>query len=69
MPFHLDIVQVLINPLNAALNPIRHFLALVGACHFVHVSGIRVKIQHFKKATFPFSCKEVVNSTRIFQLD
>ena len=31
------------NPLNAELNPIRHLLALVGARHFVHVSGIRVK--------------------------
>ena len=31
------------NPLNAELNPIRHLLALVGARHIVHVSGIRVK--------------------------
>ena len=31
-----------INPLNAELNPIRHLLALVGARHIVHVSGIRV---------------------------
>jgi hypothetical protein len=29
-------------PLNAELNPIRHFLALVGAHHFVHVIRIRV---------------------------
>ena len=33
------------NPLNAELNPIRHLLALVGAHHFVHVSGIRVNTQ------------------------
>ena len=32
-----------INPLNAALNPIRHLLALVGADHILHVSRIRVK--------------------------
>jgi hypothetical protein len=32
-----------INPLNAELNPIRHLLALVGAHHTVHVSGVRVK--------------------------
>ena len=32
-----------INPLNAELNPIRHLLASVGACHIVHVSRIRVK--------------------------
>ena len=31
-----------INPLNAELNPILHLLALVGACHIVHVSRIRV---------------------------
>jgi hypothetical protein len=33
-----------INPLNAELNPIRHFLALLRAHHFVHVSRIRVKL-------------------------
>jgi hypothetical protein len=32
-----------INPLNAELNPIRHFLALAGAHHFVDVSKKRVK--------------------------
>ena len=31
------------NPLNVELNPIRHFLALVEACHTVHVSRVRVK--------------------------
>ena len=31
-----------INPLNAELNPICHFLALAGAHHFVHVSRLRV---------------------------
>ena len=35
---------VVINPLNAELNPIRHLLALVGARRIVHVSRIRVKI-------------------------
>ena len=29
-------------PLNAKLNPIRHLLALVGAHHILHVSGVRV---------------------------
>ena len=33
---------VMLNPLNAELNPIRHLLALVGARHIVHVSRIRV---------------------------
>jgi len=33
-----------INPLNAKLNPICHLLALLGALHIIHVSGVRVKI-------------------------
>jgi hypothetical protein len=33
-----------INPLNAELNPICHFLALLGTHHIVHVSRIRVKM-------------------------
>jgi len=32
-----------INPLNPELNPICHLLALLGAHHILHVSGIRVK--------------------------
>jgi hypothetical protein len=31
------------NPLNAELNPICHLLALLGAHHIFHVSGLRVK--------------------------
>jgi len=31
-----------VNPLNAKLNPICHFLALLGAHPIPHVSGIRV---------------------------
>ena len=31
------------NPLNAKLNPICHFLALLGAHAILHVSRIRVK--------------------------
>ena len=51
---------VCINPLNTELNPIRHLLALVGAHHIVHVSGIRVKLSNllniltvFKSDIFP----------------
>ena len=33
-----------INPLNAELNPICHLLALSGAHHIFHVSGLRVII-------------------------
>jgi hypothetical protein len=36
-------VFLLLNTLNAALNPIRHLLALIGARHIVHASRIRVK--------------------------
>jgi len=32
------------NPLNPELNPICYLLALLGAHHFLHVSGIRVKL-------------------------
>jgi transposase len=31
-----------INPLNSELNPICHLLALLGAHHILHVSGLRV---------------------------
>jgi len=34
---------ILFNPLNAKLNPICHLLALLGAHHILHVSGIRVE--------------------------
>ena len=34
---------VIIKPLNAEFNPIRHLLALVGARHIVHISRGRVK--------------------------
>jgi hypothetical protein len=35
-----------INPLNAELNPVCHLLALLGAHHIQHISGIRVKDSH-----------------------
>ena len=31
-------------PLNGELNPICHLLALLGAHHFFHVSGLRVNL-------------------------
>jgi len=36
------------NPLNSELNPISHLLALLGAHHIFHVSGLRVT----------FTCRE-----------
>ena len=40
---------VFINPLNPELNPICYLLALLGAHHFLHVSGIRVKLLTLKR--------------------
>jgi len=39
----VEIIFVLINPLNAKLNPICHLLALLGAHNILHISRIRVK--------------------------
>ena len=36
-------LQTVLNPLNAELNPICHLLALLGAHLFLHISRIRVK--------------------------
>ena len=42
-----------INPLNAELNPICHLLALLGARHIFHVSGLRVKnVEFYSKNKF-----------------
>jgi len=35
--------RMVLNPLNAELNPICHLLALLGAHHILHISRIRVK--------------------------
>jgi len=46
IPTHDNIlvgVIPILNPLNAELNPICHLLALLGAHHIFHVSGLRVK--------------------------
>jgi len=42
-------IQNEINPLNAELNPICHLLALLGAHHIFHVTGLRVKYLYVKK--------------------
>jgi hypothetical protein len=39
----LYIGRTVLNPLNAVLNPYCHLLALLGAHHILHVSGVRVK--------------------------
>jgi len=45
---NLYIPLLLINPLNAELNPICHLLALLGAHYIFHVSGLRVNINGMK---------------------
>jgi hypothetical protein len=42
---------VVINPLNAKLNSICHLLALLGAHHILHISGIRIKNANILYAT------------------
>jgi len=39
----LYIGRTVLNPLNTVLNPYCHLLALLGAHHILHVSGVRVK--------------------------
>jgi hypothetical protein len=40
----VTVQRLTFNPLNRELNPICHQLALLGARHILHVSGIRVKL-------------------------
>jgi len=42
----VDCYYEIINPLYAELNPNCHFLALLGAHHILHVSGVRVNLRH-----------------------
>ena len=42
-PCIYDISRLRVNPLNAELNPICHLLALLGAHHILHISGVKVK--------------------------
>jgi len=39
---NITIIAIVINPLNAKLNPICHVLALLGAHHILHVSRVNV---------------------------
>jgi hypothetical protein len=46
---YATLIIKLFNPLKPELNPICYLLALLGAHHFLHVSGIRVKLLTFKR--------------------
>jgi hypothetical protein len=52
------------NLLNAELNPICHLLALLGAHHIFHVSGLRVKL--YVNIILPFQINHQPDAT-IFQ--
>ena len=41
----MDVTSDFISPLSAELNPICHLLALLGAHHIIHVSGLRVTVK------------------------
>jgi hypothetical protein len=44
-----NITAVHLNPLNAELNPICHFLALLEVHHSLHVSRIRVNVNEYQE--------------------
>ena len=46
-----ETLQIMFNPLNAELNPICQLLALLGAHHIFHVSGLRVNEVAPKRST------------------
>jgi len=45
-----------LNPLNSELNPICHLLALLGAHHILHISGLRVNQQSVNISYFYHAC-------------
>jgi len=50
--------DVILNPLNAELNPIYHLLALLGVHHIFHVSGLRVNEDRIHRKVLPVKLKE-----------
>ena len=62
--FALSIIRPF-NPLNAELNPICHLLALLGAHHILHVSGIRVNgCKNGKNDHGPIPARNIYSSVR-----
>ena len=57
------IATYVVNPLNAELNPICHVLALLGAHHIFHISGLRVnrKGQRFASVNHLYVCVCVIS--------
>jgi len=57
-------VRPYFNPLNTKLNPIYHFLALLGTHPILHISGVRVKPVCF----MPFSYNAPYQFTTLLNL-
>jgi hypothetical protein len=49
------IFKELFNPLNAELNPICHFLTLLGAHPILHISRIRVKVTQVSASVLKYT--------------
>jgi len=64
---NFEFILPTLNPLNVELNPICNLLALLGAHHIFHVSGLRVKMLIIRKALkvlaviFSFVPQETLN--------
>jgi hypothetical protein len=56
--------KIYVNPLNSELNPICHFLALLGAHHILHVSRIRITID-IKTAPTRFGAITIIKERTI----
>ena len=54
---------IILNPLKAELNPICHLLALIGAHHILHVSGLRIN-GYRDRAVKIFKYESTVNSNK-----
>ena len=63
---HTHTLVYSINPLNAELNPICHLLALLGAHHIFHVSGLRVKALYL---TAYCVCISITDMPHIFRVN
>jgi len=55
-----------INPLNAQLNPICHLMALLGAHHIFHVSGLRVNETLLILQDLPLYVSQLLNQLTDF---
>ena len=52
----VEAILATFNTLNDQLNPICHLLALLGAHHILHVSGLRVNVKKVKVSPLQARC-------------